>query len=311
MIQKVVLAATPLLVAGALIASHSLAPQALVARPEASDPQARKPVVIGDTRFSSNDTFVNSGMRCATHTPSEAEMAATEADFNSRRAELSAPSADIISVPVAFNIIMNQAGTIGQVSDKQVQDQLSAMNIGFQACGVEFTLGQVNRYNDEECYMFKDERKCKTKTQKDPKVYANLWTANLTGGLLGYATFPWSFAASPELDGVVVLYTSVPGGSIANYNEGDTATHEIGHWTGLYHTFQGGCFGSGDGVSDTPAERTSTSGCPANKNTCPQAGADPITNFMDYSYDSCMYEFSAGQCTRMREMFATYRSTML
>ena len=101
---------------------------------------------------------------------------------------------------------------------------------------------------------------------------------------------------------------SLPGSFIDFFNLGFTATHEAGHWLGLWHTFDFGCSANGDFVSDTPAMSVPTSGCPEGKDTCPQVGLDPIHNYMDYSVDPCYTEFTAGQSQRMQKQFLHFRT---
>ncbi len=125
--------------------------------------------------------------------------------------------------------------------------------------------------------------------------------------LLGWSRFPWQYHVTPKLDSVTVNAASMSGGSAHGYNQGDTIIHEVGHWLGLFHTFQGGCGGNGDYVTDTPAEAEPSFRCPGGRDTCAADGLDPILNFMDYSFDSCMNKFTAGQVQRIDAAFAKWR----
>ena len=137
----------------------------------------------------------------------------------------------------------------------------------------------------------------------------NVYLSGLGGGLLGYAYYPEFNNPEPWRDGVVILNESIPGGSLAPYNQGDTLPHEVGHWLGLAHTFDGGCSPTNDRVRDTPAQRTPTTGCPEHKDTCPRMpGVDPVENFMDYSADSCMNAFTRGQAARMDAVWQVFRA---
>ena len=100
----------------------------------------------------------------------------------------------------------------------------------------------------------------------------------------------------------------MPWGTLKHYLQGDTIVHETGHWMGLFHTFEGGCTPPGDLVADTPYEREPSYACNTHRDTCPdQPGLDPVHNFMDYSWDSCMNQFTPGQVARMDTAFAKYR----
>lgn len=219
-----------------------------------------------------------------------------------------------VNIPVWFHVINKGTGLAnGDIPQSQIDDQMAVLNAAYAGTPFTFTLAGVDRTTNATWYTMAPgstaEKNAKAALRKGGAETLNLYSAKPGGGLLGWATFPSNYQAQPKQDGVVILYSSVPGGNAAPYNEGDTGTHEVGHWLGLYHTFQGGCKNPGDSVSDTASEKSAAYGCPVGRDSCAtKAGLDPITNFMDYTDDSCMNTFSAGQTTRMDQMHAQYRT---
>lgn len=213
------------------------------------------------------------------------------------------------TINVYFHVISASSGA-GNVSDQMIASQISVLNGAFAPWGWSFNLVATTRTVNDAWFGMSStaEAQAKAALRQGSADDLNIYTANPGGGLLGWATFPWSYASNPTDDGVVLLHASLPGGSAAPYNLGDTGTHEVGHWMGLYHTFQGGCNKRrGDFVEDTPPEKSPAYGCPVGRDSCRNGGLDPIQNFMDYTDDACMDRFSAGQDARMDAMFTTYR----
>ncbi|MGB1352181.1 MAG: zinc metalloprotease [Luminiphilus sp.] len=224
------------------------------------------------------------------------------------------PGAGSIVIDTYVNIICDDNGNNCAGSEGQVLDQMQVLNSAFiQNSPYQFQLvGQIRQVNNSAWLTAGPgstaERSMKTALRQGGRGALNMYVSSPGGGLLGWATFPSSYGANPDNDGVVVLGGSLPGGNAAPYNEGDTGTHEVGHWLGLYHTFQGGCRGNGDFVTDTPAVRSPNYGCPAGTDSCrKQSGLDDVFNYMDYTDDSCMFQFSDGQVVRAYEQSLQYR----
>ncbi|WP_410792270.1 zinc metalloprotease [Kribbella sp. C-35] len=218
-----------------------------------------------------------------------------------------------VNVPVYVHVMRDASGN-GDVTDTQITQQIDVLNKTYggqessQAAntGFTFTLAGVNKYDNNQWHKDKQSSTYRKKTRQGGKNALNIWLVDFA--YLGIATFPWDYARQPGIDGIRVQYTSLPGGSATNYDLGETATHEAGHWLGLYHTFQGGCTATNDEVADTPAQSSPSSGCPTGRDSCSLPGLDPIHNYMDYSYDSCYNQFTPDQSARMSDMWSAYRA---
>jgi hypothetical protein len=257
---------------------------------------------------------------CGTPNPTPAEIDAVNARLAaSGRLRGALPAiGDPITVPVHWHVVHKNA--TGMLSQAMIDASIDVLNDAYSGASggapTDFSFVLINTtYTNngtwyDNCDISSFESQMKTALREGNEADLNIYSCGMTGsGLLGWATFPDWYAGNPTDDGVVILDQSVPGGTATPYNEGDTATHEVGHWLGLYHTFQGGCNGSGDQVADTPAEQSAAFGCPVGRNTCSSPGNDPITNFMDYTDDSCMFQFTGGQDGRMALLWDTYRQS--
>jgi pregnancy-associated plasma protein-A len=275
--------------------------------------------------------------QCGTPHPMSAELTQVQDALDQHRAVLGVTGASgalrapgSVTVQVYIHVITSASGQ-GGVTAKQISDQIAVMNTAYAggdtgrapgqgpsdqptaATPFKFVLAGTDTTANDSWYTMTPssaaEKQAKAALRKGGAGALNIYTANIGQGLLGWSTFPSDYAKSPSMDGIVILNASLPGGSATKYNLGDTATHESGHWLGLYHTFQGGCTKTNDGVDDTPAEKSAFFGVPPPyPDTCSHyAGRDPVENFMDYTDDIGMFQFTAGQAARMDTAVATYR----
>ncbi|KAF9552793.1 zincin [Agrocybe pediades] len=217
---------------------------------------------------------------------------------------------------VSFNVVfVNETREGGWIGDSDIKAQIQVLNNDYNATGIQFRLVKTTRIKSKDWFEnvypgSPQEQAMKLLYNIGDASTLNVYTLtfNSTTASLGTASIPSAYYRNPKSDGVMIRHSTVTNGPRTNYDMGRTLTHEVGHWLGLFHTFEGGCDdGVGDNIADTPPQASGSDGCPKGRDSCPGDGPDLINNFMDYSYDSCMDSFTKGQAVRMRESAKAFR----
>jgi hypothetical protein len=304
---------------------------------------ADDPIIIDGWEFSSWQEYVNSdyfkeaGKRCATPSLTDIEIergVPGDCSLNNTNVQPEYDPVEVATLQVVVHVITNTSGTQGNISDPMVESQIEIINEDFLAlagtngedgnyAALQFELASVDPDGNPtngitrsaNTTWFNDSGQYWNSLAWDTNRYVNVYT-NLAGGNLGYVpNLPQGGIVGFNSDRVVILWSAfgrnAPIG--APYNQGRTLTHELGHYLGLYHTFQGGCqpasppscYQRGDTICDTNAESGPTWGCPVSQSSC--STPDPYHNYMDYSNDLCMTEFTVEQVNRMRCTLEHYR----
>ncbi|QRW22836.1 extracellular metalloprotease [Rhizoctonia solani] len=244
--------------------------------------------------------------------PSNATLSARDLDDLDSPCATDDPYVGLSEAEIA-GITANPPLNIPETRTIKVDSAILALNSQFVGSGFTFQRAQLKYTKNAKWFNEVDKNqltldmknKLHTGTAKDLNIYTlhefeARWIRYLPMEVYQRAQARW---CCHEVE-------HYPWGSLSNYNQGKILTHEVGHWAGLFHTFQGGCSEKGDEVSDTPAEETAATGCPVSRDTCKDIpGQDPIHNYMDYTYDRCKTDpFTAGQIKRMREMMQQHRA---
>ncbi len=246
---------------------------------------------------------------------------------------------NVLHIPVVVHVVYKNASE--NISDAQIQSQIDALNRDYRKLNTDFanlptvfqplgadmliefcpgvdpngnpTTGITRTSTTTPSFSQTVEVKFSANggiENWNPQNYLNMWVCDLSGSLLGYATFPDQLTTSPQLDGVVIDYQYFGTfNATPPFDLGRTATHEVGHWLNLRHIW-GDSFCGDDFVSDTPTQEQANGGCPTFPHvTCGNGpNGDLFYDYMDYSNDACLLLFTNGQKTRVDASISAYRT---
>ncbi|GAB4341879.1 MAG: hypothetical protein Kow0089_16540 [Desulfobulbaceae bacterium] len=277
--------------------------------------------------YVTSDYFRRNGMRCGTRTPEilpddRAARSVKDCTLAMTKIQSEYWLCDAVyTIPVWFHVIYRSDGE-GNIPASAINAQLNVLNQDFRAKAntpgadgfdtrIQFTLAGITRTMNDTWFNDEDNAGYTSALNRDPDRYVNIYT-NTAGGYLGYAIFPQQ-GAGLSVDGIVMNYQTVGGrnNGYLIYDQGRTLVHEMGHYLGLLHTFDGNAcsnsYTTGDLVKDTPAENTEHYAC-TQTTTC--GSSDPIHNYMNYTPDSCMTEFTREQANRLVCSLVNYRPSL-
>jgi Pregnancy-associated plasma protein-A len=224
-----------------------------------------------------------------------------------------------VTVPLRVHVITRDDGS-GAPSHAALKAQLDVLNDAYSGQGLDHSVPTIFRFKvksidytaNTDWYDWSraadtDDAEAKEALHVGGREDLNIYVTGLEDAL-GYATFP--FEEPLFRDGVVIYNETLPGGGMENYSLGDNLVHEVGHWLGVFHTFENGCLAPGDGVSDTPFQDDGDNivSCDDLEDSCLEPGFDPVHNFMSYSDDLCRDRFTFGQSVRMGLSWLAFRS---